>query len=106
LHLLFNSFTTFSALTMNDADITTTRLLTLLNVSATKAGKRKWTAVDDFPSEKLNKRKTARFMMDSEPDEIPAVAEVIIDTIMEPVDTGTPEVEAGDEGAVPEISLN
>ncbi|KAJ7899088.1 digestive organ expansion factor [Mycena leptocephala] len=83
---------------MNDADITTTRLLTLLNVSATKAGKRKWTAVDDFPSEKLNKRKTARFMMDSEPDEIPAVAEVIIDTLMEPVDTGTPEVEAGDEG--------
>ncbi|KAK7443522.1 rRNA-binding ribosome biosynthesis protein utp25 [Stygiomarasmius scandens] len=35
---------------------TTTRLLTLLNVSATKAGKRKW--ADYVPAEKLNKRKT------------------------------------------------
>lgn len=40
-------------------DFTTTRLLTLLNVSATKASKRKWTE-DSVSSEKLNKRKSAR----------------------------------------------
>jgi U3 small nucleolar RNA-associated protein 25 len=78
---------------MND---TTTRLLTLLNVSATKAGKRKWTAADEFPSEKLNKRsKSARFATDEEP-EVPAVAEVTVDTAE---DTGPAEEEADDEGA-------
>lgn len=88
---------------MNDADITTTRLLTLLNVSATKAGKRKWTSVDDFPAEKLNKRKTARFMDSAESEESPAVAEVIIDTTMESVETELPEMEADDEGTLAEI---
>ncbi|KAI0786769.1 digestive organ expansion factor [Abortiporus biennis] len=39
----------------------TTQLLTLLNVSATKAGKRKWEEGDNKPSEKLNKRKTLHF---------------------------------------------
>ncbi|KAF8199770.1 digestive organ expansion factor [Mycena galopus ATCC 62051] len=74
---------------------TTTRLLTLLNVSATKVGKRKWTAVDGIRSEKLNKRKPARFMVDSEEPEAP-VAEVTIDTAMETV---PPEDEGDDEGA-------
>jgi hypothetical protein len=42
---------------MNDGNSTTTRLLTLLNISATRAGKRKRT--DEFvPSQKLNKRKS------------------------------------------------
>ena len=36
---------------------TTTQLLTLLNVSATKAGKRKWITDDSRPKEKLNKRR-------------------------------------------------
>ncbi|KAJ7824661.1 digestive organ expansion factor [Mycena olivaceomarginata] len=76
---------------MND---TTTRLLTLLNVSATKAGKRKWTAADEFPSEKLNKRsKSARFATDAEP-EVSAVAEVTVDTAE---DTGPAEEEVDDE---------
>ncbi|KAJ3544901.1 hypothetical protein NM688_g5691 [Phlebia brevispora] len=36
---------------------TTTQLLTLLNVSATKAGKRKWVEDHSRPKEKLNKRR-------------------------------------------------
>ncbi|GJE85252.1 digestive organ expansion factor [Phanerochaete sordida] len=40
---------------------TTTQLLTLLNVSATKAGKRKWILDDTRPSEKLNKRRNVQF---------------------------------------------
>ena len=39
----------------------TTKLLTLLNVSATKAGKRKWTSEVSRPTEKLNKRKATSF---------------------------------------------
>ncbi|OBZ70628.1 hypothetical protein A0H81_09177 [Grifola frondosa] len=39
----------------------TTRLLTLLNVSATKAGKRKRTFEDSKPTEKLNKRRAVQF---------------------------------------------
>jgi U3 small nucleolar RNA-associated protein 25 len=47
---------------MDDGNSTTTRLLTLLNISATKAGKRKRTYEDEFvPSQKLNKRKSIRF---------------------------------------------
>lgn len=44
----------------------TTSLLTLLNVSATKAGKRKRTENDFVPAEKLNKRKSPR-LADVEP---------------------------------------
>ncbi|KAF8070073.1 digestive organ expansion factor [Lyophyllum atratum] len=44
----------------------TTSLLTLLNVSATRAGKRKLTEAEFVPAEKLNKRKSARFT-DPEP---------------------------------------
>lgn len=40
---------------------TTTQLLTLLNVSATKAGKRKWLLDDLKPTQKLNKRRTVQF---------------------------------------------
>ena len=39
---------------------TTTQLLTLLNVSATKAGKRKWILDDARPAEKLNKRRNVQ----------------------------------------------
>ncbi|KAI0071647.1 digestive organ expansion factor [Panus rudis PR-1116 ss-1] len=39
----------------------TTQLLTLLNVSATKAGKRAWTAEEQPKPEKLNKRRTIQF---------------------------------------------
>lgn len=43
---------------MDDGNSTTTRLLTLLNVSATKIGKRKRVEENFIPSEKLNKRKS------------------------------------------------
>lgn len=43
---------------MDDIEDTRTKLLTLLNVSATKFGKRKWnTETETRPTEKLNKRK-------------------------------------------------
>lgn len=48
---------------MDDGNSVTTKLLTLLNVSATKIGKRKWTYEDLFePPAKLNKRKSASFI--------------------------------------------
>lgn len=43
---------------MVDENTTTTRLLTLLNVSATKAGKKEWEPY--VPAVKLNKRKSVR----------------------------------------------
>ena len=43
---------------MDDGNSITTRLLTLLNVSATKIGKRKRVEENFIPSEKLNKRKS------------------------------------------------
>ncbi|KAG9219821.1 hypothetical protein CCMSSC00406_0009377 [Pleurotus cornucopiae] len=47
---------------MDDGNTITTRLLTLLNVSATKAGKRKRTYEDELlVGEKLNKRKSIQF---------------------------------------------
>lgn len=42
---------------IDDSSSTTTRLLTLLNVSATKAGKRKRTYEESKPVEKLNKKR-------------------------------------------------
>ncbi|KAI0090475.1 digestive organ expansion factor [Irpex rosettiformis] len=45
----------------------TTQLLTLLNVSATRAGKRKWLLDDLQPSRKLNKRKTTVQFDDAAP---------------------------------------
>ncbi|KXN84148.1 U3 small nucleolar RNA-associated protein 25 [Leucoagaricus sp. SymC.cos] len=47
---------------MDDGNSVTTKLLTLLNVSATKVGKRKRTYEEDLvPSAKLNRRKSASF---------------------------------------------
>jgi U3 small nucleolar RNA-associated protein 25 len=47
---------------MDDGNSVTTKLLTLLNVSATKLGKRKRICEDHLaPSDKLNKRKSASF---------------------------------------------
>ncbi|CAK5281318.1 unnamed protein product [Mycena citricolor] len=63
---------------MDAANATTTKLLTLLNVSAIKAGKRKWEEVVDVPAEKLNKRKSARFVEDVEPT-LPTVADIVVD---------------------------
>lgn len=44
---------------------TTSKLLTLLNVSATRPGKRKWIFDDHTPSSRLNKRKTVRYAEDT-----------------------------------------
>jgi len=46
---------------MDDGNSTTTRLLTLLNVSAVMAGKRKQPFDDSVPVRKLNKRKSVLF---------------------------------------------
>jgi U3 small nucleolar RNA-associated protein 25 len=46
---------------MDDGNSTTTRLLTLLNVSAVKTGKRKRDFNDSVPVQKLNKRKSVLF---------------------------------------------
>ncbi|KAJ3981033.1 digestive organ expansion factor [Lentinula detonsa] len=50
---------------MVDENSTTTRLLTLLNVSATKAGKKKWEPY--VPADKLNKRKSVRLVENESP---------------------------------------
>jgi len=54
---------------MDDGNSVTTKLLTLLNVSATKIGKRK--RVDEFvhSETKLNRRKSAIAFADSTPEE-------------------------------------
>lgn len=46
---------------IDDGTSVTTKLLTLLNVSATKLGKRKVDEDDFVPAEKLNKRKSISF---------------------------------------------
>ncbi|KAJ2932276.1 hypothetical protein H1R20_g4822, partial [Candolleomyces eurysporus] len=46
---------------LDDGNTVTTKLLTLLNVSATKLGKRKVVEEDFVPAEKLNKRKSISF---------------------------------------------
>ena len=46
---------------MDEVNSTTTRLLTLLNVSAVKTGKRKRGFGDSIPVQKLNKRKSVLF---------------------------------------------
>lgn len=52
--------TRLSGMAVDDPNATTTRLLTLLNVSATKAGKRKRNFEENKPSEKLNKKRTVQ----------------------------------------------
>ena len=54
---------------------TTTQLLTLLNVSATRAGKRKWLLDDMQPSQKLNKRRATVKFGDSAPEHSPESVE-------------------------------
>ena len=49
---------------------TTTQLLTLLNVSATKVGKRKWILDDVRPTHKLNKRRTVQFSDETESKQV------------------------------------
>ena len=63
---------------------TTTQLLTLLNVSATKAGKRKWESDEPRPKEKLNKRRVVLF---EEP------TTTIAAEASEPVENGTKEAQ-------------
>ncbi len=48
---------------IDESSSTTTRLLTLLNVSATKAGKRKRTFEETKPVEKLNKKRAVQMAM-------------------------------------------
>lgn len=75
-----NFFPSFSRDKMEDGNSTTTQLLTLLNVSATKLGKRKWDA-EKGPSEKLNKRKIVQLIATEPPSgaavEVPQPEEVL-----------------------------
>lgn len=50
---------------MDDGNSVTTKLLTLLNISATKIGKRKRVGDDFVPAEKLNKRKSVTIATES-----------------------------------------
>lgn len=59
---------------MADDNSTTTRLLTLLNVSATKAGKKKWEPY--VPAVKLNKRKSVKLVVESEDLALPVQEDV------------------------------
>lgn len=88
--------------TMDDGNSVTTKLLTLLNVSATRIGKRKRPQDDFVPSEKLNKRKSITFAktpiekpnedaMDAEKD----TAESSVDVAMDEQEEGA---DPGDEG--------
>ncbi|KAI0645784.1 digestive organ expansion factor [Trametes meyenii] len=55
---------------IDDSSSTTTRLLTLLNVSATKAGKRKRTFIEETrPTEKLNKKRAVQIVIPEESSE-------------------------------------
>ncbi|KDQ57420.1 hypothetical protein JAAARDRAFT_177545 [Jaapia argillacea MUCL 33604] len=65
---------------MSDGNTTTTRLLTLLNVSATKSHKRKWVDEVSSPPKKLNKRKSTSFNvspLDAPTSVKPKVVEVL-----------------------------
>ena len=70
-----------------DVDSTTTRLLTLLNASAVKPGKRK-REEPPLPSEKLNKRKSVQFSEGhTEKENIARIQEVraSADTVLEEI---------------------
>lgn len=58
--------TEHQTMAMEDGNSTATKLITLLNVSATKAGKRKRLHDALESSSKLNKRKSVRLTVDSE----------------------------------------
>jgi len=81
-------------MTMDDGNSVTTKLLTLLNVSATRIGKRK-RAEDDFvPAEKLNKRKSITF---AEPIQTKATSEKENILLVELQDEPTVTTAEGDE---------
>ena len=76
---------------MEDGNSVTTKLLTLLNVSATKIGKRKRVEDDFVPSEKLNKRKSITFddsinVASEKPDVATIEAEITMDNAEETLD--------------------
>ena len=61
-------------MTIDGSSSTTTRLLTLLNVSATKANKRKRVYIEENqPTEKLNKKRATQFSLEA--DVIPSSLE-------------------------------
>ena len=70
---------------MDDGNSVTTKLLTLLNISATKIGKRKRVDDDFVPAEKLNKRKSVTIAAESptekslEQEDVTAEKEVLDD---------------------------
>ncbi len=72
---------------------TTTQLLTLLNVSATKAGKRKWDNQESKPAQPLNKRRAIQFA-DASLSEVANVVRVAAEEVTSPN-----EEEVGTEGA-------
>ena len=102
LVVLCNSVTILSSMMMvesKDPNSITTSLLTLLNVSAIKPGKRKQPEPDFVPSEKLNKRKTVS-IADSEP--VPAISaapapEDAVTTLVDEIEENTLPDDDGDE---------
>ena len=81
-----------SDMDQDDTNAVTTRLLTLLNVSATKIGKRKRSyEAADVPHQKLNKRKSIHFSDSENPPDVPAVAEIHVEekNVPEDVDDET-----------------
>ncbi|KAM6494289.1 hypothetical protein JOM56_010650 [Amanita muscaria] len=87
---------------MDEANIITTRLLTLLNVSVTRIGKRKRPYEEDDIStqEKLNKRKSIQFA-DAEPvvSNSPSETKIVVKNVQEGATAQVPEdiVEGVDE---------
>jgi U3 small nucleolar RNA-associated protein 25 len=106
---LLEKFWQTCAENMANNNTTTTRLLTLLNVSATKAGKRKWAAYDDYsPVQKLNKRKNKSVKTVSVPgeiDQVSAPAPTTKDPEME-IGEGNWEVEEVSDDTVEGAFLN
>lgn len=88
---------------MDASSSVTTKLLTLLNVSATKIRKRK-TIEDDFvPSVKLNKRKSITFAethIEKEPEDVMDVAQDNVEASAEEI----AEEAEGTTGGTPKLS--
>ncbi|KAI0675384.1 digestive organ expansion factor [Trametes maxima] len=87
---------------IDDSSSTTTRLLTLLNVSATKAGKRKRTFIEETrPTEKLNKKRAVQITAPEEsPEHTSKEPEDVMDEGVQPQteqEEGAPGGEAEDE---------
>ncbi|KAI0373952.1 digestive organ expansion factor [Pilatotrama ljubarskyi] len=80
---------------VDDPNATTTRLLTLLNVSATKAGKRKRTFEEAKPAEKLNKKRAVQIAAPEEGHHEPGRDEGVK---AKDADTGRTETEEEEGG--------